>query len=162
MLTGTRPFDGDYVQAVSYAILQHEPDFQAPALEPYAHVLKRLLAKDKNERFFTANELILALEPRVADRTPLPPAEGRKRYLLGKRKWVGIAILAALAAALAIVRQAAGPSIQPAANVSTKETGPTRRTIAVLPFTNLRSDPQTDFLGYAMGIPRIPGFDRRE
>ncbi|HUF09759.1 MAG TPA: FlgO family outer membrane protein [Rhodothermales bacterium] len=150
MLTGTRPFDGDYEQAVSYAILQYEPDFQAPALEPYAHVLKRLLAKDKSERFSTANELILALEPRVADRTPLPPAGGRKSFLLGKRTWVGIAIFAALAAALAVVRQAADPSTQPAADVSAKETGSTRRAIAVLPFTNLRSDPQTDFLGYAM------------
>jgi serine/threonine-protein kinase len=37
MLTGTRPFDGDYEQAVSYAILQHEPDFQAPALSGLRH-----------------------------------------------------------------------------------------------------------------------------
>lgn len=149
MLSGVQPFEGDYEQAVTYAILNHEPDFQADAIAPYAEVLKRLLAKDRNERFSTATELIQALEPKAANQSQARSVEARSGVLDRKRTWVGIGVVAALVTSGTIVVGLLGPRAASESGVG-PESGSFRRAIAVLPFTNLKSDPDTDFLGYAM------------
>jgi len=54
MLEGRRPFQGDYEQAISYAILNREPPLQDDAL---GAVLRRVLAKAPEDRYSSASKL---------------------------------------------------------------------------------------------------------
>jgi serine/threonine-protein kinase len=172
LLTGRRPFEGDYEQAVSYAILNKEPDWTGLS-EAEHSVVSRLLEKESADRFASADELIAALpggrdessaELPVAarsstqhDRPAAPRSETdklpeRSKFLLGKRTVIGIASVLALAVAVAILQPWKSGAPDSASDVAASESASTdsdRRAIAVLPFTNLRDDPETDFLGYA-------------
>ena len=144
LLTGKHPFEGDYEQAVSYAILNHDPLAETDLSERLTEILRRLLSKDLQGRFGSAGEVIEALSTVSSDSTQRQPAEPRKSFLLGKRALVGVAVLA-LAAVIAVLQpwKTGGPDRRPGLSAD-------RHTIAILPFTNLRSDPDSDYLGYAM------------
>ncbi len=65
MVTGERPFQGDTISSICYQIVHEEPR-PRPAtdgLRPeVAAILKRLLAKNPDERFATGDELAAALD----------------------------------------------------------------------------------------------------
>ncbi|HLE56258.1 MAG TPA: protein kinase, partial [Rhodothermia bacterium] len=151
MLTGSRPFRGDYDQAVIYGILNEEPIPLArlnqdipPAV---SDVVSKLLAKDPADRFQTAGALAAALS------TPAPPAgvQGPERpaFLLGKSAWVGVAVVLIAAVAFLIIGLPTSRHGEEVA-IAPESTASHRATLAVLPFSNLRRDPETDFLGYAL------------
>jgi TolB-like protein/Tfp pilus assembly protein PilF len=76
MVTGKPPFGGDYEQAVAYAIM-NEPAKPVRALRPdlpagLEHVLKRVLSKNREDRYQTSAEFIeilQTLEGQLAERT---------------------------------------------------------------------------------------------
>ena len=109
MCTGVRPFGGEHVGAILYAIL-HDSPVPAATLRPDLPVriertLERLLAKDRAQRYRTAEELISDLTPPLdapAPATRAPRARGLQRGV-----WYGIAALAL--GALVLYRPATRP-----------------------------------------------------
>ena len=86
MLSGKRPFDGDTITTLVYQILHKEPppisELRAvpPRLE---ELLRRMLAKDRDERLATAGEVareLAAIEAELSDETLSAPA-GRRRAM---------------------------------------------------------------------------------
>jgi len=66
MLTGRKPFDGDYDQAVIYAIINDEPEppsaFRTGVPEDLDRVVVKAMAKSPAERFQSAGEMRAVLE----------------------------------------------------------------------------------------------------
>jgi serine/threonine protein kinase len=146
LLTGKRPFEGQYEQAISYSILNHDPLTDAVLSEADRTILKRLVAKNPDERFSSAEELIVALSKPPGHEKKLE----RKSFILGKSTFYGIAVLLALVAVVAVLRPWESVPLETGPDLATEQTSePDRHAIAVLPFTNLRPDSETDFLGYA-------------
>ena len=63
MLIGERPFQGDYVPSIIYAILHTEPELPEDLPRPIHHILRRLLCKDPQERYPHTNALLSDLSP---------------------------------------------------------------------------------------------------
>jgi serine/threonine-protein kinase len=66
MLTGERPFKGDYEQAVVYSIINEEPPSIAELKNRFspevAHVIERVLQKQPDDRHQTMEDLLMALQ----------------------------------------------------------------------------------------------------
>jgi len=73
MLTGRHPFAGEYESAVTYRILNEDPEFvskirpEVPAR--LDHIIERAIAKDPAQRYQTADELCADLKAVSEDRT---------------------------------------------------------------------------------------------
>ncbi|HLE56583.1 MAG TPA: protein kinase [Rhodothermia bacterium] len=146
MLTGRRPFPGDYQQAVIYGILNDDPkpvvQVNPDVPSQISGAVTRLLSKDPDARFQSATELIRALDS-IKGPPPVGLLERRPHFLLNKPTMVGIAVflIAAIGFLVLSTEEDPGPAAGRAVKVSS---------LAVLPFSNLRSDPETDFLGFAL------------
>ena len=114
MLTGRRPFRGDYAQAVMYAITSQDapsPLTVAPDLSQEAVTLiKKSLARNRDDRYGNMLDVIRALES-------LNKSRSRDSVV----------------------------HMQRLTDAKTALPG-----VAVLPFANMRPDPETDFLGFAL------------
>jgi serine/threonine protein kinase len=70
MAAGKPPFQGDNAAAVMYAVVHEEP----PQLTgPFSHIVRRALAKDRERRYQTAQELADDLRAPAASRAPPSP-----------------------------------------------------------------------------------------
>ena len=147
MLTGRRPFSGDYELAVADSILNHDPGpvshFNSAVPDHFVAVVRRLLQKDPNERFQMASEVVDAL--RVQDDDSVVRSHHGDRT--GRRRWVAAVAVVAAVALIGLLVVASYTLFG-----REKATGAPNEVakLAVLPFSNLRSDPETDFLGYAL------------
>ncbi len=145
LLTGSRPFAGDYDQAVAYAILNMDPrpvtEFNSSVPDHLVAVVSRLLQKDPDARFQTASEVVDALK--ADDEGVVVPMHRGGRH--GKRRWVAVAtaVVTLITLALAVSYKILDREREP--RESNKMTN-----LAVLPFSNMHSDPKIDFLGYAL------------
>ena len=83
MLTGERPFQGDYVPSIIYAILHTEPPLPEDLPRPVQHILSRLLSKDPDKRYPHTNALLADLAPLrdVASYADYRVEEPEKDYL---------------------------------------------------------------------------------
>jgi serine/threonine-protein kinase len=89
MLTGRHPFTGDYEEAVTYRILNEDPEFvtkiRAELPTTLDHIIERAMAKDPARRYQTVEELCADLEAVLGERT-----EGLRRKVmfgrLGRRQ----------------------------------------------------------------------------
>ena len=86
LVTGQRPFRGEYEQAVMYSILNEEPEWLTPldvtAPPGWTQLVKRALAKNAEERYESAREFrhdVQALAPGVSESiiavSPAAPTE---------------------------------------------------------------------------------------
>ncbi len=131
MLTGERPFKGDYDPAIIYSVLNEEPA-TVEVLRPevsggVAQVVATLLQKDPEARYQTAEEASPALRTFVAPMLPDLPARGQARNRL-RRIAVPAGIgLVALIAALALFNWMGEQNDAPVS-------GGENFTVAVLPF----------------------------
>ncbi len=73
MLAGQKPFQGDSVVAIAYAISNHEPIQPPQAPHPLWAVVRRALEKAPALRFSSAAEMADALRRAMADPMPSPP-----------------------------------------------------------------------------------------
>ncbi len=144
MLTGKRPFRGEHEAAMMYSIVNEEPSwavdgpFEVP--EEVVAVIRRLLAKDPDDRYSRTDELVEALQAidagsgsaavrKPSDRAVRPAPKKRRRFLP-----VAAAALIVVLAALALFLW------NPFAGDERIDS------IAVLPFRNASGDPATEYL----------------
>ena len=143
MLAGRPPFAGHSSASLLGSILKDDPPplVQAVPAAPLAldHVVRRCLAKDPDERFQTARDVLLELkwiaESASAPGLPAPVVTTRGRW--GRLAWSGVAAIALILAG------ALGWSLKPAAGVADPVTrfehslagqnftGTGRRTVAI-------------------------------
>jgi eukaryotic-like serine/threonine-protein kinase len=140
MLTGKRAFDGDSATSVRAAILERDPP-PVSSLRPLIpraidEIVRRCLAKDRDERWQTAGDLLRGLK-RVSESGNL--THTRKAWT-----WMAAILLTAIVG-LAAWAIAGGfqrwSTAQPAGQI---------RSIAVLPLDNLSGDPDQEY--FADGI----------
>jgi serine/threonine protein kinase len=154
MLTGQLPFKGDYEQALVYSMLNEDPEplnkINPEATREIQEIVNRTLKKDVNDRYQDTSQLIndiseFKTKNQLKDESQKPV--GSKS--LKQRIIFGAAILILLAAVVLSVNYLQRDNQQKeAANASHAQ--PQLERLAILPFVNLKSDPETDFLGYAL------------
>ncbi len=161
MVTGHKPFVGSTPTDVIVSIIEREPDVlskSAPAAIPLQRIVTKTLAKDRDERYQTAEELLRELKTvkrklesgadldRDTESGSKQVGSRRSNEVVISSRFIKIAALAALAGIVVIaaiwfarIRRAAPP---PAATAI--------RSLAVLPIINTSGDPSEDY--FADGI----------
>jgi serine/threonine protein kinase/tetratricopeptide (TPR) repeat protein len=139
MLTGGRPFKGEYEAALLYSIVHEEwalPGDGRSGLDPDIEaIIGRTLAKDRDERYQNVDDLLHDLEYLREDRSEITATRRskskRSRILVrfGRAAWIAIAVAAVAATALYIMF--------PRAEVIDS--------IAVLPLENLSGDEKEEY-----------------
>ena len=147
MLTGKQPFQGDYEQAVMYSIMNEDPEpitgLRTGVPMELERVVSKALKKNPAERYQSLDEMLVDLKAVCTD--PKPAKEGALPKQTRKVPLkVGLFFLIAivLASGFFYWRQTSSDSPGPSPDSIQR--------LAVLPFTNIRKDPQTDFLGFAL------------
>ena len=160
MLAGTRPFPGSHDAAVMQAILHADPPpldgSDGHTIATLPTVVSRLLAKNPDERYLDAQQLLADLEPVAADRrvlaagavrttssdsSGLAPAVARRSdgVLAPERRarsWKWMAAVATLLL-LGVVSWMATRRFAPGSTAI--------RRVALLPLANLTGDPALDY-----------------
>jgi TolB-like protein/Flp pilus assembly protein TadD len=158
MVTGQRPFKGDYEPAVIYSILNQEQEpvtaLRTGVPMELERIVNKCLAKDKGERYQTAADLVADLrhlkrsltETVAQSRPAVPSAAGRKSI----RPWMwAFAVVAIVILAVALTRHYLGPPAEETAGLERGETVWGRKMLVVLPFENLGA-PEDEY--FADGI----------
>jgi len=132
MLTGQRPFRGQHESAITYSIVNEEPDpitVTKPSLPAYLQpIIDKLLAKNPDERYQSAAEALSDLETVRA--VGAPARSGKSKTKVSPVIAV-VAVVAILAvAALYIVGNRGGDAAAPIVQTE-------RPKLVVLPFENL-------------------------
>jgi eukaryotic-like serine/threonine-protein kinase len=175
MISGQAPFQGETASDVIAEILKSEPTplaISVPGLPPqFEAIVLRAMRKNRDDRFQSAGEMQKELQefrkesefqeklqksagrtgttPNSGTSLPTPPAASFGESGLDstvsilRRKWSWLVVLA-----LSIVLVAA--LFIPPLLRSRHPSASAPRTLAVLPFRNLRPDPATDFLGFSL------------
>ena len=155
LLTGRHPFAGESAGAVMNAILRRDPE-RPTTIDPdlpagYDHLLARALAKERDDRFDSAEDFQRAL-PAAGMDTDMTlasmPSASTLRMARRRRKrllpWlIATGALTVLAAALLLlVRPRSATADRP-------------YTIAVMPFSNLTGDPAQGYLAEGISASLI-------
>ena len=77
MLTCKRPFSGEYEAAILYSIVNEDPAPLPTELRALQPVIDRVLAKNPDERYQSAEELLTDLEAALADKPVTAPKRNR-------------------------------------------------------------------------------------
>ena len=172
MVTGHVAFPGETASDVIAEILKGEPQplpTAAPGLPPeFAAIIERAMRKNRDQRYASAKDLFAELqglkkELEFQEKLQKEESEGTLKARVGsgsqpaitpsktdrfrttkRAKIFGIGIAALLAVALFAVQWGVKKW------GSHADVAATPHTLAVLPFRNLRPDPQSDFLGYSL------------
>ncbi len=147
MITGKRPFRGDYEQAVLYSILNEDPEpitnLRAGVPIEIERIVEKALQKNPAARYQRLDDMLVDLKmvgeaPQSDTGQVLPTKATNSSY--ATRLYIAGAIALGLGLVYWWPTLSEGP-------------GPSQVSVyrlAVLPFSNLRSDPDTDYLGYAL------------
>ena len=164
MLAGRRPFAGDYDAAVAYSILNTEPDsltsIRDDIPDSLIRVISRMLHKEADKRYQECSQLLAdlrAIKEKSSDQgasgveNPVETKENNQ-----KRIYAGVGILAVVALVLVVfgwrIFERSSPGLE-SANTNINQEEIIR--LAVLPFSNLRPDSDTDYLGLSLAIEVI-------
>ncbi|MCK4546378.1 MAG: protein kinase [Candidatus Eisenbacteria sp.] len=139
MMTGQRPFKGDYEQAVIYSILNEEPEpatgIRTGIPMEMERIITKCLRKDPGQRYQGAADLVTDLRQVRSDftttRTTVSAAAQPERGG-GLMRWSWVAIVALLIALAAVILPRCLPSPE-------KLPSDERKMLVVLPFENLGS-----------------------
>lgn len=156
MLTGRRPFTGDYQQAIAYSILNEEASRPENVSDDVWSVVLQLLKKETSGRYADARALIEDLEAVDENRHP-----SARRAAVGQRRSVHRrTALAAIGLFAVVVIIAAILILRPGADTDRSAIDP--NAIAVMPFV-IRGDADLDYLGpgivelLSMRLDRVAG-----
>jgi eukaryotic-like serine/threonine-protein kinase len=153
MLTGRLPFGVHYEQAVIYAIQNSDFDpvgtIRADVPPEVEHVVNAALKKNPQDRYRNVDAMLADLRKLRGESgtVTLQPKTSTQKALRGKKAYLilgGIAFLLIVVAGLLLVRRSSS-----SADATRVEAAALPR-LAVLPFSNLSGDPQTDFLSFAL------------
>jgi serine/threonine protein kinase len=138
LLIGEVPFQGNYEQAVTYAILNEEPRLLKDIKSKYFFDIEKLLAKEPNNRFQNCEEVLIELEK-------IKQVTHKKGKFESKRAFMfsGIAVIIALILFSVLFF------------LPTEKDEKSIISLAVLPFTNIKPDPNIDYLGNAFAAEII-------
>lgn len=159
MVTGQRPFTGKTTAEIMEAIVHDEPvpaRTLRPDLDPTLEtIIHRALAKDPAERYQSVEEMRRDLSE-LATRMGLGDASGVRALLfeVARRERRSKRLLVLSAVSLATIVLVSGglllfPRLFPKKE-SAIAPAPRSRTAAILPFRNLKDDPASDYIGYAL------------
>ena len=142
MLSGQLPFRGEYDSAIIYSIL-NEATQQISDLCPEAprwleKLIEKTLSKNPDDRFQSMDEMITNLQYGSEITTPLEKKSFLKSNLLrSKERKFLFAVITVIIIALVVLMNL----------LSSRFSGAERKSIAILPFTNLSSDPSYVYIG---------------
>jgi serine/threonine-protein kinase len=157
LLTGSRAFAGDTPAAVLGAALVAEPpslrDCGVAAPAAVEEILRRCLAKKREDRIGSARELAAALEEArgtlttAIEATTVARPRGRERRVGGRVVAAAtVAIAALVLIAIGISQRRDGAAVAP----RSAATPATIDSLAVLPLDNLAGSPEQDYFADAM------------
>ena len=107
MATGKPPFTGDSKAALIADILRRQPDFSVLSPAPFAHVVRRCLAKEADDRWQSVRDIQFELEYPL-ESPAVTQAPTRKRQL-----WIGGVATATLTSMAAILWLSGGSPKEP-------------------------------------------------
>ncbi len=151
MTSGRHPFHGETAGAVMNAILRRNPvppsQLRSGLPAGFDEVLRRALAKDRDDRFANAEEFRRAL-PATEGSVETGPASPRlwRRTRPRRRRWPWLLASGGLAAAVAaavLLEHRGSEALDPPYS------------IAVLPFANLTGDDAQDYLAQGVSVSLI-------
>jgi serine/threonine protein kinase/tetratricopeptide (TPR) repeat protein len=170
MLTGRRPFKGDYYQAVVYSILNEEPEpvnRVRPDLPPgLGKIIVRALAKDTDRRYQNTAQLIADLQ-RVREelRTGRPDRTMRSfswsRVLVAV---IAVVVLIGMAISFSLLRSFLTSQGTPAERTRERAAIDWQNSIAVLPFRDFSPEGDQEYfcdgmteaiIGKLSGLPDV-------
>jgi eukaryotic-like serine/threonine-protein kinase len=155
MLTGQLPFRGDYDQAIIYSMLNEQPEalhkLNPAVASQLTDIVDITLKKDPIERYQEISFLLKDLEEFKAKGQKKLETQKSAGFISTKRQRLilTIFILVLLIAVVLSVILFQRDDRQDGA-VGIAQTKSRLERLAILPFVNLKSDPETDFLGYAL------------
>jgi serine/threonine protein kinase/lipopolysaccharide biosynthesis regulator YciM len=150
MITGKRPFTGDYPQAITHSIINDETEplarYKSGIPDDLQRIVSKLLTKDPSMRYQTAADLLADLKSLAISGISAPTLKAKafssKPMKIGLPVFVTIIIVAA---AIIIVKSLG--SEQGADN------NDNRHSIGVVYFENLTRDPELNWL--ERGVPEL-------
>ena len=153
MVTGQSPFRGDYDQAVMFSIMNEMPapltDMRTGVPMELERIVYKTISKNPDERFQNVGDLLLDLNLLIknlgANTTNHQSTQIRQKKRINRNYFWGLVCFIIFAAIGMYMLMPPDPNQEMA---SASETGLQR--LAVLPFANLRGNPETDFLGFAL------------
>jgi serine/threonine protein kinase/Tol biopolymer transport system component len=114
MLTGCLPFRGEHDAAIMYSLVNENPEplqHHVPdAPSELLHILDRSLEKDREDRYQSANDMLIDLrrlkkdssrvsrQPAAIPVTAVPAPPGEEKKIWRKRVWIGFAGMVVLCA----------------------------------------------------------------
>lgn len=137
MIAGRRPFEGDYEQALTYAILNQEVELPVDASQTIREVLAKLLDKDPEKRYASAESLLEDL-PETSGPANDAPRQPSREPLISNR--------VALSAGIVLVIALIASTYFNFFNSPTQGPALSEMTIGVVPFT-VRGQPDLSYLG---------------
>jgi serine/threonine protein kinase/Tfp pilus assembly protein PilF len=141
MLAGERPFKGEYEQAVMYAILNEKPKPLENIQSELQHIVKKSLSKNTQERSVSMAELLKDLN-NLRENLEINKSIPKPSKIKGtKSRTITISLVIIFILIVLITRFLFFPTSEPEESI---------KSLAVLPFTNLKSDPETNHLGGAL------------
>jgi TolB-like protein/predicted Ser/Thr protein kinase len=149
MITGQRPFKGDYEQAVIYSILNEEPEpvtsLRTGIPMDMERVITKCLRKDPGQRYQGVADLVTDLRQIRTDLTSATTAvstAARPARGGGLMRWSWLAVVALLVALAALILPRYLPSPERSASGE-------RKMLVVLPFENLGA-PEDEYFAAGM------------
>lgn len=147
MITGQKPFKGDYEQAVSYSILNEDPKpitgLRTRVPMELDRIVDKMLKKDPSERYQHMSDLLVDLKALIKSSDSgidISYSSNRtgQRHILNRLKpvFVGVALIIMVAAIVWYLLP--------------KEAGAEITSLAVLPFENITDDPDQEYFAAGM------------
>jgi len=148
MLTGKLPFGGYYEQAITYAILNLEPEpvsaLRSETPVALQQVVEKALAKNRDVRYQHVDEMLVDLKSINGGSSTAAESRSFQKKTRIAPLMTGLFLLFALVVVSGFFYWLRMQSD------TTDGSSIVVQRLAVLPFTNIHNEPQTDFLGFAL------------